>query len=90
MSYEFKSSVDNSGYVSLVSRVHGACRCSVCSADPEIVKFYVNDVLCKFDSSPCSSVSDLGVRVCSWKRKGSICHCERFVASRGLRVRGGK
>lgn len=86
MSYEFKSSVDMSGYVSLVSRVYGACRCFVCSVDPEIVKFYVNDVLCKFDSSPCSSLDDSGRCVCSWKYMGSVHYCSRFTGSRGLRV----
>lgn len=40
-------------YVPLVKRFRGACRCPVCSSNPEIVQFYVNDFVCKFDSFLC-------------------------------------
>jgi hypothetical protein len=70
-----------SGYIPLVKRFRGACRCSVCSQDSEIVKFYANDILCKFDASLCSSVDDLGVRVCCVKHKGRLVLCPRFSKS---------
>jgi hypothetical protein len=69
-----------SGYIPLVSRLRGACRCPICSADSEIVKFYVDDVLCKFDSELCENANDLGVRVCFIKRGGRRVRCSRFVS----------
>lgn len=66
-------------YVPLANRFRGACRCPVCAANPNIVKFYLNDVLCKFDGLPCFSVDDSGVRVCFQKRGGRVCFCDRFV-----------
>lgn len=87
--YEYRPSVDMVNYVPLDKRVRGACRCSVCSQNPEIAKWYANDILCKFDSSPCSIVNDSGVRVCSWKHRGSIQHCPRFIVSKVLVAESG-
>jgi hypothetical protein len=68
-------------YISLDKRVRGACRCSVCSSNPDIAKWYLNDVLCKFDGQVCGSVDDLGVRVCFRKNRGHVVFCSRFDKS---------
>jgi hypothetical protein len=78
----FDSSVDMSGYIPLDKRVKGACRCSVCSSNSEIAKFYVNDILCIFDLKPCYSANYSGVRGCSRRYRGYVLHCSRFVDSK--------
>jgi hypothetical protein len=42
---KFDPSVDMGGYVPLVKRLKGACRCSVCSKIPLVKESYVNDEL---------------------------------------------
>lgn len=81
--------VVSSDYIPLASRVKGACRCPVCSSNPEIAKWYENDILCKFDSLPCYSANYSGIRACSSVFRGHVLHCSRFVVS-GVLVRGGK
>lgn len=63
-------------YVPLDGRVKGACRCSQCSSDVDIQKWYENDLICRFDGGLCY---DEGV--CVTKRrvyvgsvKGKACY----------------
>jgi hypothetical protein len=77
----------DSGYVSLDSRVKGACRCIVCSANPEIRKWYANDVMCRFDPSVvCSRVDGSGRPVCFEKYKGRVLRCSHFRSARSARL----
>ena len=78
--YEYHPEVDMSGYVPLVKRFKGACRCSVCSSDPWISSCYVNDVVvkgslvqsrldkrvvvCAYDGVPCSQLDLVDCFLC--------------------------
>lgn len=84
MSYEYNSSIDMFGYIPLAKRLKGACRCSICSSNSEITKFYVNDICCKFDNLPCYYANYSGIRGCSRKYRGHVLHCSRFVVSKPL------
>ncbi len=78
--YSHDLSVDMSGYVPLFRRFHGACHCSICSNNPEIRKYFINDFPCRFDDLPCDRFShDLGSGVCSWRSGGRTHFCFRFV-----------
>lgn len=70
------------GYIPLASRVRGACHCPLCSSNPEIAKFYVNDVLCKYDGLVCTSFDDSGRCVCFQKYRGRVFYCSRFPSAR--------
>jgi len=80
-SYDF--SVDMSGYVPLVKRFSGACRCPTCLSNPEIAKFYVNDVTCRHDGSLCDRFFS-GIVHCFERYRGRVRRCPRDKGFRRL------
>ena len=80
-SYDF--SVDMSGYVPLVKRFGGACRCPVCLSNSEIARFYVNDVTCRHDGLLCDRFFG-GIVHCFERYRGHARRCPRDKGFRRL------